>query len=51
MVSGKVDGWCVNKKGIGKTGGIWWKDMEEALVSSVNVDSRNICKYENNSDA
>ena len=27
-----VDGWCGNKKGVGKTGGIWWKDKDEALV-------------------
>ena len=51
VVSGMIDGWCGNKKGIGKTGGIWWKDKGEALVSNVNIDGRNICKYENNTGA
>ena len=40
-----------NKKNIRETGGIWWKDKEEALVSNVDIDGWNICKYENNSGA
>ena len=43
------DGWCGNKKNVKETGGMWWKDKEEALESNVNIDGRNICKYENNS--
>ena len=46
-----ADGWCGNKKGVGETDGIWWKDKEETLVSHVNIDGRNICKYENNRGA
>ena len=46
-----VDGWCGNKKGVRKTGGIWWKDKEEALIRNENIDGWNICKYENNSAA
>ena len=26
VASEMVDRWCGNKKGVGKTGGIWWKD-------------------------
>ena len=42
------DGWCGNKKGVGETGVIWWKDKEEVLESDVNIDGRNIWKYGNN---
>ena len=38
---------CGNKRDVGDTSGIWWKDKEEALVSNVDIDGRNICKYEN----
>ena len=40
-----TDGWRGNKQGVGETGGICWKNKEEALG---NLDGRNICKYENN---
>ena len=43
-----IDGWCDNKKGVGETGGISWKDKEEVLECEVNIDGRNTCKYENN---
>ena len=46
-----ANGWCGNKKGIGETGRIWWKDKEGALVSNVDINGRNICKYKNNSGA
>ena len=45
-----ADGWCSNKKGVGKTGGIWWKDKKDALVSKLDIDGRNIYKYENDSE-
>ena len=48
MVSVMADGWCGNKKGVGEIGGIRWKDKGEALACDVNIDDRNICKYENN---
>ena len=41
--------WYGNKKGVGETGGIWWKDKADALASNVNIEGRNISKYENNS--
>ena len=44
-----IDGGCANKKSVGETGGIWWKDKEETFVSNVDLDGRNICKYENDS--
>ena len=28
MVSVMADGWCGNKKDVGETGGIWWRDKE-----------------------
>ena len=31
-----ADRWCGNKKGVGKTGGILWKDKEENLVNNVD---------------
>ena len=40
---------CGNKKGVGEIGGKWWKDKDEVLVSDVDIDDRNLCKYENNS--
>ena len=43
MVLVAVDGWCCNKKDIGETGGVWWMDKEEAFVSNVDIDDRNIC--------
>ena len=46
-----ADGWCGNKKDVGETSGIWWKDKEEAIVSNVDLDVRNIGKYENNNGA
>ena len=46
-----VNGRCRNKKGVGKTGGMWWKDKEESLVSNVVIDGKNIYKYENNDSA
>ena len=51
MVSVMPDGWCGNKKDVGETSGIWWKDKEEVLVNNVNIEGRNICKYENNCGA
>ena len=51
MVSVIAGGWCGNKKGVGKKDGICWNDKEETLVSSVDRDGRNICKYEINSGA
>ena len=42
-------GLCGNKKDVGETCGIWWKDKEEALVSNMNIDGWNIRKYENDS--
>ena len=38
-------------KSVGKTGGIWRKDKEDVLISNVNIDGKNICKYEKNCDA
>ena len=46
-----VDGWRDNKKGVGETGGIWWKDKEETLVNNMNIDGSDICKYGNNCGA
>ena len=40
-------GWYGYKEGVGKAGGIWWKDKEEYLVRNVAIVSRNICTYEN----
>ncbi len=51
VVTELVDDWCGNKKGVGKKDGICWNDKEETLVSSVDIDGRNICKYEINSGA
>ena len=31
------DGWYDNKKDVGETGGIWWNDNEEVLVSNVDI--------------
>ena len=39
-----ADGWYGNKKGVGVTGGIGWKDKGEVLVSEVNIDGGNIWK-------
>ena len=51
VVSGMADGWCGNEKGVGETVRIWWKDKEKVLICNVNIDGRNICKYENNCGA
>ena len=40
-----------NKKGVDEASGIWWKDKNKALVSNVDIDGRNICKYKNIIDA
>ena len=47
-----ADGWCDNEKGVGETGGMWWKDREKASISTVNIDidGRNTHKYGNNGD-
>ena len=45
-----ADGWCGNKKGVDETGGVWWKDKGKVLVSAVNIDGRNICKYGKNNE-
>ena len=44
MVSVMAVEWYSNKKDVGETGGIWWKDKVEALESHVDIDDRNICK-------
>ena len=49
MVSVIGDRWCGNKKSVGETSGIWWKNKKEDLISNVDIDDRNICKYENKS--
>ena len=43
------DRWCGNKKDVSETSRIWWKDKEDVFVSDVNIEGRNISKYENNS--
>ena len=39
-----ADEWCSNKKGIGETCWVKWKDKGEVLLSDMNIDGRNICK-------
>ena len=51
MVSVMADRWCGDRRNVGEASGIWWKDKEETLVSNVDIDGRNICKYENNCSA
>ena len=39
-----ADRTCGNKKDVGETGGVLSKNMEEVLVSGVDIDDRNIHK-------
>ena len=48
MVSVIADRLCDNQRGVGEASGIWWKDKKKVLVSNMNIDGRNVCKYENN---
>ena len=36
-MSRMVVGWCGDKKDVGETVGIWWKDKEEVLAADVKV--------------
>ena len=46
-----AESWFGNKKDVGETGGVWWKDKDEYLVSNVNLDGKHIRIYKNNSGA
>ena len=42
MVSLMADGRRGDKKYVGETDGIWWKNEDEDLVINLNIDGRNM---------